>query len=352
MAEISDGGARTRGRHGGIGGRTANRVLLPTLSAVAILASAGLTLLPGVASASGSSCIPLGSAANYGEYGDGSNSVDGETVGAGVAYTASTSLDNSTFATAAGPTATQITMVLGTSGDSITDPVTLQNGSADYVGSLSGGTITTSQSGASANSVTTSPLNFSAADAALTSASSQFDSLTTSGTIAGTTTLTLTGTLTGTNVFNVTTTALKAATSVAISVPSGASVLVNVTGSSYSGSKQSVTLTGAAPADVLWNFEGGSVSLSKEAAWQGSVLVSDGALTVENSTVSGSLFDFGSAFLFENTVNSDLFTGCISSQPATGTPEAPLSVLLPAAGLLMGGTAFATQRRRRTRVTR
>jgi len=351
MAEISGGGVRTRGRRGGISRRQAHGALLPKLSAVAILAAAGLTLLPGVASASGSSCIPLGSAANYGEYGDGSNSVDGETVGAGVAYNASTSLDNSTFATASGPTATQTTMVLGTSGDSITDPVTLQNGSADYVGSLSGGTITTSQSGASANSVTTSPLNFSAADTALTSASSQFDALTTSGTITGTTTLTLTGTLTGTDVFNVTTTALKAATTIAISVPSGASVLVNVTGSSYSGSKQSVTLTGAAPADVLWNFEGGSVSLSKEASWQGSVLESDGALTVENSTVNGSLFDFGSAFLFENTVNSDLFTGCISSQPPTGTPEAPLSVLLPAAGLLMGGTAYATQRRRRRRVT-
>jgi len=318
---------------------------------VAILASGGLALLPAVASASGPSCISLGSAANYGEYGDGSNSVDGETVGAGVAYNASTSLDNSTFATAAGPTATQITMVLGTSGDSIVDPVTLQHGSADYVGSLSGGTITTSQSGASANSVTTSPLNFSAADSALTSASGQFDTLATTGTIAGTTTLTLTGTLTGTNVFKVTATALKAATSVVISVPSGASVLVNVTGSSYSGSTQSVTLTGASAVDVLWNFEGGSVSLSKEASWQGSVLVSNGALTVENSTVNGSLFDFGSAFLFQNTVNSDLFAGCISSQPGNGTPEAPLSVMLPAAGLLVGGAAFATQRRRRVRVT-
>ncbi len=151
--------------------------------------------------------------------------------------------------------------------------------------------------------------------------------------------------------FNVTTTALKAATTVTISVPSGASVLVNVTGSSYSGSTQSVTLTGVVPADVLWNFEGGSVSLSKEASWQGSVLVSNGALTVENSTVNGSLFDYGSAFLYENTVDSDLFAGCISSQPGTATPEAPLSVLLPAAGLLIGGTAYATQRRRRVRVT-
>ena len=161
---------------------------------------------------------------------------------------ASTSLDNSTFATATGPTATQITMVLGTSGDSIVDPVTLQNGSADYVGTLSGGTITTSQSGASANSVVSSPLNFSSADTALTSAASEFASLTTStGTISGTTTLDLTGTLSGTNVFNLTTTVLKAATTIAISVPSGASVLINVTGSSYSGSKQSVTLRGGAP---------------------------------------------------------------------------------------------------------
>jgi choice-of-anchor A domain-containing protein len=351
MAEISDGGARTRGQRRGIGGRQAHAVLLPKLGAGAILAAAGLTLLPGVASASGSSCIPLGSAANYGEYGDGSNTVDGETVGAGVAYNASTTLNNSTFATAPGPTASQITMVLGTSGDSIVAPVTLDNGSADYVGSLSGGTITTSQSGASATSVTTSPLNFATADSALTSASGQFDPLPTSGTIAGTTTLTLTGTLTGTNVFNVTTTVLKAATTIVISVPSGASVLVNVTGSSYSGSKQSVTLTGAAPANVLWNFEGGAVSLSKEASWQGSVLVSNGTLAVSNSTVNGSLFDHGSFSLFENTVNSDLFTGCISSQPANATPEAPLSVLLPAAGLLMGGTAYATQRRRRRRVT-
>jgi hypothetical protein len=109
-----------------------------------------------------------------------------------------------------------------------------------------------------------------------------------------------------------------------------------------------VTLTGASAVDVLWNFEGGSVSLSKEASWQGSVLVSNGALTVENSTVNGSLFDFGSAFLFQNTVNADLFAGCISSQPGNGTPEAPLSVLLPVAGLLVGGAAFATQRMRVT----
>ena len=136
--------------YGESSGRQTHGTLPSRLSAVAVLASAGLTLLPSVASASGTSCISLGSAASYGEYGDGSNFVDGETVGAGVAYNASTSLRHSVFATAAGPTATQITMVLGTSGDSIADPVTLQNGSADYVGSLSGGTITTSQSGASA----------------------------------------------------------------------------------------------------------------------------------------------------------------------------------------------------------
>src|SRR3984957_11417818 len=265
MAEISDGGARTRGQRRGIGGRQAHAVLLPKLGAVAILAAAGLTLLPGVASASGSSCIPLGSAANYGEYGDGSNSVDGETVGAGVAYNASTTLNNSTFATSAGPAASQITMVLGTSGDSIVAPVTLDNGSADYVGSLSGGTITTSQSGASATSVTTSPLNFSSADTALSSAASQFASLTTStGTITGTTTLDLTGTLSGTNVFNLTTTVLKAATTIAISVPSGASVLINVTGSSYSGSKQSVTLAGGLPRAVVRNIEGGVIKI-----WRG-----------------------------------------------------------------------------------
>jgi choice-of-anchor A domain-containing protein len=325
--------------------------LLPRLGAAAILASAGLTLLPDVASAAGPDCISLGAAANYGEYGDGSNSVDGESVGAGVAYNASTTLDNSTFATATGPTPTQITMVLGTTGDSIVDPVTLQNGSAEYVGTLSGGTITTSQSGASATSVTTSPLNFSSADTALTSAASQFASLTTStGTITGTTTLDLTGTLSGTNVFNLTTAVLKAATTIAISVPSGASVLINVTGSSYSGSKQSVTLAGALPSAVVWNFEGGSVTLSKAASWQGSVLVANGALAVSNSTVNGSLLDHGSANFFENTVNSDLFAGCISSQPGTGTPEAPLSVLLPAAGLLVGGVAYARQRRRHVRV--
>jgi choice-of-anchor A domain-containing protein len=327
--------------------------LFPRLGAAAIVASAGLTLLPHAAGAAGPSCIGLGAAANYGEYGDGSNFVDGDTVGAGGAFNASTSLDNVTFANAAGPAASQLTLVLGTTGTSITAPVTVKNGSAEYVGSLSGGTITTSQAGASATSVTTSPVDFAGADTALTSATSQFGSLATTGTNAGTTTLTLTGTLAGTNVFSVTSTALAAAKTIAITVPSGASVLVNVTGGSYSGSGQSVTLTGAVPSAVVWNFEGGSISLSSEASWQGSVLVSNGSLTVENSTVNGSLFDHGSAFFFQNTVNADLFNGCIGSgQPSTGTPEAPLSVLLPASGLLVAGGAYATQkRRRRARVT-
>jgi hypothetical protein len=67
------------------------------LGAAAIVVSAGLTLLPSAAVAAGPSCIGLGAAANYGEYGDGSNFVDGDTVGAGGAYNASTSLDNVTF---------------------------------------------------------------------------------------------------------------------------------------------------------------------------------------------------------------------------------------------------------------
>jgi choice-of-anchor A domain-containing protein len=346
---MSTSGNRQGARHRRADARQRGGSLLPTLGVATLLASAGLALLPSVASAA--SCIPLGAASNYGEYGDGSNAVNGETVGAGVAYNASTTLDNSNFAAAVGPTATQITMVLGTSGDSIVDPVTLHNGSADFVGSLSGGTITTTQSGASANSVASSPLSFSGADTALTSAASQFGSLASTGTVTGTTTLALTGTLSDTNVFSVTTTALKAATTIAINVPAGSSVLIDVTGSSYSGSKQSVTLTGAVAGDVVWNFEGGAVSLSKAASWQGSVLVSNGTLTVENSTVNGSLLDHGSAFFLDNTVNSDLFVGCISSQPGTGTPEAPLSVLLPAAGLLVGGTAYARQRRRRVRVS-
>ena len=65
----------------------------------------------------------------------------------------------------------------------------------------------------------------------------------------------LTGTDLALNVFEVSSATLGSALRVAISVPSGSTTLINVTGTTaYTSRLSTVNLTGATAATVLWNF--------------------------------------------------------------------------------------------------
>jgi choice-of-anchor A domain-containing protein len=316
---------------------------------------AGVGLLAGAAGAA--SCVSLGSAANYGEYTTAGSALTNETVQGSAAYGSDSSLYNSTVASVPGPPASQVTLVVGGSLNSAAGySGTVEHGSVEYVGSYTAGSILT-PGGGTVTQVPASglPFQFATAQAALTAASGTFSSLASTGTsVTSGSTLTFTGTGTGalTDVFTVTEAAVKAATTLTISAPAGAVVVINVTGTSGLTLKnQTVTLTGGVVAsDVVWNFAVGSMSLSSE-KWQGTVMEPNGTMAVTSSTVTGSLLGGATGQFTGNTVSQGLFSGCVPSSPGTGTPEAPLTILLPLSAMAIGGLAYALHRRKQLAAT-
>jgi choice-of-anchor A domain-containing protein len=138
--------------------------------------------------------------------------------------------------------------------------VTLNNGSAVYVGPLTGWISDTG--GGTVTQVPSSglPFQFSGAGSTLQSASTTLGGLSTTGTIAKTSTkLALTGTTTGTqtNVFDVNASggAVSTITSVVINAPLNAVVVVNLQASTLSLSHVTVTLEGGITASLTLDHD-------------------------------------------------------------------------------------------------
>jgi choice-of-anchor A domain-containing protein len=320
------------------------------LAAGALLTTIGtVASAPGVAGAA--ACVSLGNAGNYAEYTTTGAALDNETVQGSAAYGSDSSLLNSTIASLAGPPASQDTLVVGGALNSSPGyTATLDHGSAVYVGAYTAGSIST-PGGGTVTQVPVSglPFQFSTAQSALVAASATFSSFTNTGTTTTGSTVTFTGSGTGasTNVFSLTGTTLKAGTTLDITAPVGAVVVINVTGTAGLALKnQTVTLSGGVVAgNVLWSFDAGALTLTSE-KWQGTVLQPNGTMAVTNSTVTGSLLGGATGQFTGNTVDLGLFTGCVPPNLGAATPEAPLTILLPLSAVAIGGLFFALRRRK------
>jgi fibronectin-binding autotransporter adhesin len=308
--------------------------------------------LPPASGASVGSCVSFGSAGSYSEYSTSTALVSDDTTDGSVAYGGQASLTGDSFATASVP-AIQQTLVAGgaLSGTS----VTLENGSAIYVGPLSasitdsgGGTVT--QVAASAL-----PFQFSSAGSFLGSASTTLGGLSTSGTIvkaSGVLTLTGTGTGASTNVFDVNASGsgVSGVTSVVIDVPSGGVAVVNLQAGTLNLSQVTVTLQGGVSADdVVFNLPTATSLTLDHDTLSGTVLAPLASVTTSHLVVTGGGVLVDLANFADDTITGPLFAGCVPIGPGASTPEVPKAIMLPAVGVAVFGVAgvFTTRRRHR-----
>jgi choice-of-anchor A domain-containing protein len=234
--------------------------------------------------------VSFGRAGAYSEYSTSTALVSDDTTDGSVAYGGQVSLTGDSFVTASVP-AIQQTLVAG--GALSGTNVTLNNGSAIYVGPLSGSI--TDAGGGTVTQVSSSalPFQFSSADSFLGSASTTLGGLTTNGTIAkasGVLTLTGTGIGASTNVFdvNVSGSGVSGVTSVLIKVPVGGAAVVNLQASTLSLSQVTVTLEGGITADdVVFNLPMATSLTLDHDTLSGTVLAPIASVTTSHLVVSG-----------------------------------------------------------------
>jgi choice-of-anchor A domain-containing protein len=327
-------------------GRARRRcALVAVVGGAAAGSCAALGLLASPAGAVG--CLSVGPAGNYSEYATNGVSQSSDTVAGAAAY-GGPSNSVGGLHVGSGLGASAISLVLGAS--STVNNTVLVNGSAQYVGTLSGGTGNTGTF-TQESSQSSLPIQFGPAQTALANAATSLAALTATDTASGSGTLSLTSSGSGTDVFDIASTQLQNASSIAITAPLGAVVVVNVSGSNLALSGQSVTLGGGVlAANVIWNMPSGSSTSDSYSAvtWSGTIIQSAGFFSMSASHIDGSILTGATSPSFSaNTVSLDLFNGC---NPGTGTPEVPFSLLLPIAGIGMLGGALLYGRRRQSRI--
>jgi choice-of-anchor A domain-containing protein len=130
-------------------------------------------------------------------------------------------------------------------------------------------------------------------------------------------TLNLTGTAAGLDVFTVAGSALTASQTINISVPTGATVLINVSGSAATLQNGSVVESGASASSLLYNFyQATSVNLAGSKDPEGSILAPDAGVTAGYGALHGQLV---AASYSGNTQFDDvLFTGNLTPVPVPG----------------------------------
>jgi choice-of-anchor A domain-containing protein len=144
--------------------------------------------------------------------------------------------------------------------------------------------------------------------------------------------LQLTGKISGVNVFQISADTLKQASSVQITVPSGAGVLVNVSGGNVSIQNKGFSLQGATAAGVLWNLPDAQFVQVSSVGLQGSVLAPNAWMSFDSASLNGTVVvrDFassGSGSLQVAALNASLMLGSL-------LPSA--DVLRPAQALVSG----------------
>ena len=273
----------------------------------------------------------------------------GEIVGGSAAYGGSAMISSSKFGSSHWSYHDRrgATLALGGSTNSV-NTTAVTHGRGEYVGSFSG-----SGNFGMFTHVTSLPISFPTADSDLAAASSGIAGLGTTSSATGTSALSLSSSWAGADVFTLTEAQLTGASTISIHAPWRAVVVVNVTGGAgLALSNQKVSLSGGVTADdVLWNFPSvPSASFTLE-SWVGTILIPTGTLSMSTNWVFGSvLFGGSTASFYKDVVFVAPFSGCISSDPGTGTPEAPAAIALPAVALVAFGGVLIARRRARTRV--
>jgi choice-of-anchor A domain-containing protein/RHS repeat-associated protein len=125
------------------------------------------------------------------------------------------------------------------------------------------------------------------------------------------------------NIFAVSGTDLSAANSLLISVPSGSTVLVNVSGSTAAMRNFGFSISGTTRQKVLYNFPQVSAPPAfqiQSIGIQGSVLAPFANIVFSNGSIDGTLV--GASLSGSGAANWQPFTGCLPLPQATPTPSA------------------------------
>jgi choice-of-anchor A domain-containing protein len=226
-------------------------------------------------------------------------------------------------------------------------------GGLTYGSTFSGPTsITGSQVSSSAAAVSPAavPINFSAATTWMQNAATTWGSLTANGTnVLQNNTRTLTGSNTALNVFSLASTDFNFST-LAINVPAGSTVLINVVGTSVTtpsgaytlnGSSLTSATSGADDGKVLWNFVNASTITMN--SFGGSVLAPYATVGFSNGDYVGTLIASG----VTSNSGSETYAAFTGSLPSTsgGAPAVPEP---SGAAVSLGSGALVLMRRRRS----
>jgi len=141
--------------------------------------------------------------------------------------------------------------------------------------------------------------------------------------------LTLTGTDATRDVFTVSGDDLNTANSLHVRVPSGATVLVNVTGTTIRMANMGIDLGGSDRGHALYNFPDATSLTLSGIGVEGSILAPRASLSFPNGVITGTLVVASS--IGPGQANSTPFTGCLP--PAGSPPQAcqPLEATLSVA---------------------
>ncbi|MDX2065168.1 MAG: choice-of-anchor A family protein [Fimbriimonadaceae bacterium] len=178
------------------------------------------------------------------------------------------------------------------------------------------------------------PINFNGAFSQLRNTTSYLNTLAANGTVDRPySTLNLRGTSTGLNVFNVTADQLWNSSDVQFFVPTGATVVVNVSGSNVRFKNYGYGLNGLSRNNLLWNVAGANASYDY---LEGSLLAPNADITTGWGVIQGQVI--AKSWTGNSQTNLHLFTGNVP--PAAPVPE-------PASMAVFGLSALAFLRRRK-----
>jgi len=186
--------------------------------------------------------------------------------------------------------------------------------------------------------------SFSADQTLYSNLSSSLSSLVANGTTSESgSTLQFIGTSTGLNVFTVSGSTLSSSATIDISAPTGATVLINVTGTSAVDFQNgSVMETGVTASNVLYNIASGSVDLVGSKDPKGSILAPNAGVTGGYGQMTGQLI--ADSYSGNTQFNDTLFAGSLPVPlPASGwlllSGVAGLGSLVRRRGLTLAGAA-------------